>query len=73
MRNRPYYTLVLREDGDSRWHPEFGDYDRAIVQAELELCAAHDYLRKNARIISTAVDTQAAIDAAVASLNAPQP
>lgn len=67
-RKRVYYTLVLRDDGDRRWRPEFGDYDRSSVQAEMESYTEHAYLKKNAKII-TSGDKQAEIDAAVAQLN----
>jgi hypothetical protein len=68
QRLKRYYTLCLRDDGDMRWRPEFGDYDYNIVRAELQSYMEHAYLKKNAQII-TSGDTQAEIDAAVRELN----
>lgn len=68
-KNRTYYSLCLRDDGDLVWRLEFGDYDRDCVQAELEAYTEHDYLKRNAKIIKSA-DDQASINAAVAALNA---
>lgn len=66
-RNRTYYTLALRDDNHG-FRIEFGDYDRATVEAEMECYTEHDYLKRNAKIV-TSGDTQAEIEAAVAKLN----
>ena len=58
-----YFTLCVFEDG--RWSPEFGDYDRAVVEQERLDCGYDGYL---CDIICTGED-QAAIDDAVSQLN----
>lgn len=68
MGKKVYYTLCLRDDGDGRWRPEFGDYDYNAVRAEKQ-CYVGDYLMRNMAIIKSG-DSQAEIDAAVAELNA---
>ncbi len=67
--HQTYHTICTR-DG-YRWSPNFGDYDRDTVQDELE-DSYSDYHPACIRIISTPCD-QAAIDAAVARLNATDP
>jgi hypothetical protein len=64
---RQYHTLLLLDRG--AWRPEFGDYDKSVVEAELD--DYHDgggYRLADLCIITTS-DTQAAIAAAVAKLN----
>lgn len=68
IKSRRYYTLVLRDDGDQKWRPEFGDYDRSVVKFEMDAYTEYDYLKKNARIIESG-DRQEDIDFAVAKLN----
>ena len=65
---RLYYTLVLRDDGDRLWRPEFGDYEMSVVQEEMDSYTEYDYLKKNARILVSG-DSQAEIDQAVKTLN----
>lgn len=66
---RKYHTLCIREDGI--WAPQFGDYSREVVEQERDdhRDSANGYKAKDMRII-TSGDTQAAINAAVAKLNA---
>lgn len=65
---RQYYTLVERSTSGV-WSPQFGDFDRKLVELERQ-----DYIDsgeikgKNLKII-TSGDTQAEIDAAVDKLN----
>ncbi|PWR23388.1 hypothetical protein [Zavarzinia compransoris] len=61
-----YYTLAVREDGV--WAPQYGAYSRADVHEEM-LDYAERHALKDLRIIVTG-DGQAAIDAAIARLNA---
>lgn len=65
---RKYYMLVTRESVADQWAPQFGDYDRECVAQEVQ-DSYLTYGRANRRIICTA-DGQAAINAAVAKLNA---
>jgi hypothetical protein len=67
---RPYFTLACRDDAGTdaaRWSPQFGDYDRAIVEDELEEYA-RDYRKADLKIVRSD-HTQAAINAAIAKLN----
>jgi hypothetical protein len=64
---KKYYTLVTNEDG-AGWAPQFGDYDREVVEAEVE-DSYDDIPRRYVKIIRTG-DSQAEIDAAIAKLNA---
>lgn len=67
---RTYYTIAERIDG--QWSPQFGGYDRDVVNAELADMREHGQgpLKKNLRIIKSGA-RQADIDAAIATLNAP--
>lgn len=67
---KKYYTGLTRDDGV--WSPQFGDYDRQVVEDEMEdsFIACHaPYAKRDLKIIVTG-DAQADIDAAVAKLNA---
>lgn len=64
---RKYHTLAVREDG--RWAPQFGDYDRETVDSEREEYRDKGHKARDLRIITTG-DTQAAINAGIANLNA---
>lgn len=69
-RNGKYYTLATRENG--KWAPQFGDYDRKVVQQELEdtVGAYHQFKRKDCTIFWTWYkDGQAAIDEQIRRLN----
>jgi hypothetical protein len=62
-----YHTLALRDGGI--WRPEFGDYDKSVVEAERDdYHEGGGHRLADLRIISTG-DTQAAINAAIATLN----
>lgn len=63
---KPYWTLFIREDG--RWSPQFGDYSKAVVVQEMR-DSWDEYQRRDRRIVCTD-DTQEAINAAEAELNA---
>lgn len=73
---RKYYTVV--EFAHGSWSPQFGDYEREVVQDELDdrwdalryLLPSNERRRKadTFKIITTG-DKQADIDAAVAKLN----
>jgi len=64
---RKYFTLAVREAG--QWSPQFGDYDRETVEAERDDYRDHGHKVRDLRIVQSG-DTQAAIDAAIAKLNA---
>lgn len=66
---RKYHTLLVRDDKSAPWCIHFGDYDRETVDSEREDMRDHDHRAMNLKIITTAPE-QAAIDAAVARLNA---
>ena len=64
---RPYYTLVIRDAQDPLWWtPEFGDYDKSVVEDERVAMMANPFVKT--RIVRT-TDDQASIDAAIAALN----
>ena len=64
---RQYHTLLLLDRGT--WRPVFGDYDQAVVVAERDdYHQGGGYPLQDLRIITTS-DNQAAINAAVATLN----
>lgn len=65
-KQRTYYILVCRWAVGDPWSVEFGDYDRETVEEERE--AMNDC--RDAIIRRVSGDTQAAIDAHVAALNA---
>jgi len=68
LRPRTYYTLVVREGGT--WYPQFGDYDPAIVHAERDdLLQRHDAPRRADTEIVRSVETQEAVNEAIAKLN----
>lgn len=71
MKSRTYFTLVVKEQvkGGWRWSPQFGDYDRAFVEAEFDDHREHWTPKSHMKIIETG-ELQADIDAKVAELNA---
>jgi hypothetical protein len=69
MAKRRYFTLVSIDGSPGcPWSPEFGDYDRRIVEGELDDYRDRGWKAKELKIIETG-DTQAEIDAAVRDLN----
>lgn len=66
---RTYFTLAIRADGV--WSPQFGDYDRETVEQEArDMRDSDSALRsKDCKVISSG-DSQDAINAAIAKLNA---
>lgn len=68
---RRYHILVSNYavDDDS-WSMEFGDYSRAVVAQEMADMKDSDHMGFNFRIVTLSYDTQAAIDSALATLNA---
>jgi hypothetical protein len=69
--NTPYFTLAVREDG--RWSPQFGDYDRAVVEQEiadmLDSAAWPGLKRRDTKIVRSDA-SRASVNAALAALNA---
>lgn len=63
-----YYTLCVRLDGEQRWCAEFGDYDKDVVEAELQDYRDSYHKKKNLQIIATG-DSQSDIDQGVSELN----
>lgn len=64
---RKYFILAERCGG--QWSVEAGDYARATIEDEYQDRRDHDVRARDLKIVSTTED-QAAIDAAVAKLNA---
>jgi hypothetical protein len=65
---RKYFTLLVNDNG--LWAPQFGDYDRQVVEDEMrDEYLDKGYRAKRLKIIATA-DDQASIDARVKEINA---
>ena len=67
-----YFTLLTRYEG--RWHPQFGDHDREVVEQERRDVLdssdpAERILARDTKIVRTATAHQRSIDKAVAALN----
>jgi hypothetical protein len=71
---RRYFSLAVRyrweEAGveHSRWSPEFGDYDREVVEGEYDDYRSRDFKARDLKIIATG-EKQADINAGIAKLN----
>lgn len=65
----PYYTLLVY-DLDIGWTPQFGDYCRHTVKAEMEdYQYSQGIRRKDMRILAVDNDSMAALEAALCKLN----
>ena len=64
-----YFTLAIRQPDRCYFGIEFGDYDRSVVQDELQYYLDQGFPRSALKIVSSR-DDQASINAAVAALNA---
>lgn len=49
---REYFILLVRDNKESPWTVEFGDYDKRNVKYEQDDYCEHDYKRTNTRIVS---------------------
>lgn len=67
-----YHTLVQFYSSTDSWEIEFGDYDFDDVQSELEDYADKDIDRVLLQIVTTATDSIAEIEAAIAALELPK-
>jgi len=56
--NTPYYTLVVYDIDHNKWFAEFGDYDKSVVQDEMDDLSYgyQSILKKNMKIIKTGVE-----------------
>ena len=56
--NTPYYTLVVYDIDHNMWYAEFGDYDKSVVQDEMDDLSYgyQSILKKNMKIIKTGVE-----------------
>ena len=61
-----YYTLVVYNIDHNKWYSEFGDYDKSVVQDEMnDLNEGYQsILKKNMKIIKTS-DNQSEINRAI--------
>jgi hypothetical protein len=72
-KSKRYFTLIAKEP-DAKWSPQFGDYDREVVNEEMRDYKEHvgDGCQWSPgtkfSIIGTA-DDQASIEACIAKLN----
>lgn len=73
---RTYYVVLDRAPGaGSKWAVQFGDYDRATAEDEMQDMLYGEQRERKAdrrtfKMLKVESDTQQAIDAAVAALNA---
>lgn len=70
---RKYFTLIVKEP-EEKWSPQFGDYDRDVVEAEMRDYKDHvgdgcQWKKGTKFSIIGTNDDQASIDAMVAKLN----
>lgn len=66
VKTRRYFVLAARIDG--RWCLEFGDFDRATVEAEREDYRDHGHKARDLKVLTVGA-TDAAAQAAIATLN----
>lgn len=67
---KKYYVLAVKNDGV--WEVEFSDYDKSVVEFELEDFRDHGHLKKNLKILlvcATPDEMVSAIKDAVGKLN----
>jgi hypothetical protein len=64
---RPYYTLAARAHGV--WFPQFGDYDREIVEAELQDYRDHGRRARDLKIVRSQDARKVSVEMALAKLN----
>lgn len=62
-----YYTVATRED-DGKWYPQFGDYELDVAAEEAFEMTQSGYAKRDVKVVTTADDSQAAIDAKLARL-----
>lgn len=63
----PYFTMLVKFEGEGQWYPEFGDEEKDIVQAEAEAYREDGHRTK---IITTEFRDQDAVFHAVVRINA---
>ena len=53
-----YYTLAVYDIEHNMWYAEFGDYDKSVVQDEMDDLSYgyQSILKKNMKIIKTSVE-----------------
>ena len=68
---RPYYTLVAYNWENDRWYPEFGDYDKSVVQDELDDMnrGYQGTPKRHLKIIKTDSDDQKTINTVIRQFN----
>ena len=70
---KKYFSLIVKEPG-AQWSPQFGDYDRDVVQDELQDYKEHvgdgcQWPKGTKFSIIGTKDDQASISACIAKLN----
>lgn len=68
---RKYHTLLSRDNADSPWRIEFGDFDRETVEQERAEYRDNGAKASTLKIITTGA-AQKDIESVVATLNAKQ-
>lgn len=67
-----YHTLIVRDNPNDTWGAHFGDYDLEAVKDERYEITQWEYRMRDTKILTTASDDQATIDAAIGNLNNPR-
>jgi hypothetical protein len=63
MSPRPYYRLAVFSPEQDRFVPQFGDWNRDTVNAELQVYIDHGYQRWALRIIESVANDEAVQEA----------
>mgnify|MGYP003132001348 FL=1 len=68
---KPYYTLVAYNLEHDRWYSEFGDYDKSVVQDELDDMnqGYQGISKRHLKIIKTDSDDQRTINTVIRQFN----
>jgi len=64
MSSKPYYTLAVFSPEQDQFVPEFGDWNRDTVKAELQVYVDHGYQRWALRIIESSIANDEAVQEA---------
>lgn len=72
--SKPYYVLAEWDIATSEWHPQFGDFERYIVNYEREdYLQSGNYRAKFLHIVTSKSSRQGDVNAALAAHPAPKP
>tara|TARA_R100001463_G_scaffold125568_1_gene183052 strand:- start:804 stop:1022 length:219 start_codon:yes stop_codon:yes gene_type:complete len=67
---KAYFSLMVYNTDHNKWYQEFGDYDKAVVQSELDhLHESYDGILKQHMAIVKSGDTQIEINNVIKKVN----